>query len=645
MAIASARRWLLLLCLAAVCWCGLLCSGGSGSNSGSGGCGVAAAAASDGDRSAAGKARGNGNGSGSGSGGEHAAWLGGGDVGVSGNGELPHEERPRRNGTIKALVVVARHGDRAPQNHAPAYAAGTRQEFFKPFPFDSTEWDVDYGQLTGLGMRQCFNFGAYLRSTYVTGAPEDRLLKEHYDHEATHVRATDVDRTLVSAAAVMHGLYPEKTGPEIGPVDPDSRNLPKYGMPNGVQLVPVHTRLYNDDRLLDGSSKGRCPRWDVHASYALKSDEVYGFIMQQRSLLDALPRLTAYSEDEVAALSPKQLVGLVAALRDVRLSQRAHNVTVDDALSAFDQTLEDVTARLNSAKWDRSGLGYLVGGRLLRSIATRIETAMQGDNGAQDVLDMVKNECNQKGHDGDEDGNCLRKFIYYSGHDTTVFDVRSALGLPVIVEGVVPYLSHVMFELRRVGRDHDDFEVSVLAGHYAKEPAPIAGPYCNGRATCPAAQFLQWVRETVPANVSAACGLDSEAARDSGSRSSWWRWLFGRRDRSSSSSSLASSPMSLASSPLSPWADDASDPKFATELAEQRRATAATVSPTPTTASNHTASSDPPAQAAPRSCGARSAGALLGAATMGALIAGTLTYTLCRRAARAPARRDYYRIP
>jgi hypothetical protein len=409
----------------------------------------------------------------------------------------------KADGDVKAVIIVARHGDRAPQNYAPAYATGTRRSKYKRFPFDHTIWDVDYGELTALGMYQCYKFGLFLRRKYVEGRPEDKLLRNRYNHEETHVRATDVDRTLVSAAAVMHGLYPAESNPSQG--HNAHAHAFRYRIPGGFQFVPVHTRLYQDDRLLDGSGKGRCALWDVVTKKILKSEFVYGDLRRHAQLYESLPSLTNMTPTSFQNMKKRQRLALAATVRDVRICQRSHGISVHDSVSRFDNDLEQVTARLNSAKWDSSGLGPLVGGRLLQSITTRLETAIDADNGNQHVLARAKDECNKKGHDGDEVGNCYRKLVYYSGHDTTIFDLRAALGVPAVVEGIAPYLSHVIFELRRVGPREDDFRVLVYAGHYDQEPTALHGPFCGGNYSCPASSFFAWVRNIVPENISEAC--------------------------------------------------------------------------------------------------------------------------------------------
>ncbi|KAF6005243.1 hypothetical protein F1559_003252 [Cyanidiococcus yangmingshanensis] len=434
------------------------------------------------------------------------AWLGGVPLFDAPPAQKPQDRSSHSSrlveGQVKAVVIVARHGDRAPQNYAPAYATGTRRNKYKRFPFDKTTWDVDYGELTALGMYQCYKFGRFLRKKYIEGHPENKLLRNRYNHEETHVRATDVDRTLVSAAAVMHGLYPAESAPsrDHRPYSQDRR----YQIPGGFQYVPVHTRLYLDDRLLDGSGKGRCKLWDIVTKRILKSDIVYGELQRHVRLYEALPSLTNMSPVSFQNMKKKQQLALAATVRDVRVCQRSHMIPVNPWVSQFDDDLEEVTARLNSAKWDGSGLGSLVGGRLLQSIATRLETAIEADNGNMHVLARAKDECNRKGHDGDEIGNCYRKLVYYSAHDTTIFDVRSALGVSAVVEGVAPYLSHVIFELRRMGRK-GDFRVFVYAGHYDSEPAPLHGPFCVGNFSCSASSFFAWVRNALPRNITEAC--------------------------------------------------------------------------------------------------------------------------------------------
>ncbi|KAK1858942.1 hypothetical protein I4F81_001541 [Pyropia yezoensis] len=398
---------------------------------------------------------------------------------------------------------------------APAYALGDRAALAqqRPFPIDTTAWPSGYGQLTPRGLAQSVAFGRSLRRRYVDppgGTPTPPLLSSTYHHAETHVRATDVDRTLSSAAGIMMGLYGAAAG----------------------GAVPVHTVEYARDALLDGSARSHCPAFAAAADAVYDSELVAGAIGRSTGLLAALPALTGTPPREVDAMTTLQLAGLITGLRDLRVCQRAHGVAVPSAVSRWDRALEDVTARVTIAKWDVPGLGGLVGGRLLRATARRVRVGVGAAAGAAwaTARSGLGGECNALGHDADESGECPRRLTLYVAHDTTVFDVRAALGLPVAVERGA-YVSHVILELRTAAAGNDTalpakaattttssassldaYTVTVLTGVNESTTAPEGGPYCGGAATCSAAAFVDWVDAHVPANVATACGLSASAA-------------------------------------------------------------------------------------------------------------------------------------
>lgn len=439
-------------------------------------------------------------------------------------------------GDLVLAVVLARHGDRSPQLSAPVFASGNRGSLGhpRPFPIDTTRWPSGYGQLTPQGLAQCVAFGRTLRERYITPpngtAP---LLSAGYHHGETHVRATDVDRALTSASAIAMGLYGATTG-------------------GGV---PVHTVEYSRDALLDGSGRSHCPAFASAADAVYCTELVDGAIRRSKGLLAALPALTGTPEKQVTAMTTPELVGLITSLRDLRVCQRAHGVVVPVEVSRWDRTLEDVTARVTIAKWDVPGLGGLVGGRLLRATARRVRVGVAAVAGVAwaTARSGLGGECNALGHDADESGECPRRLTLYVAHDTTIFDVRAALGLPVAVERGA-YVSHVIIELRAavagkgaavpvdpdVGGDGgagdaakaartgsptgtagalanaslDDYTVTVLTGVNESSTAPEGGPFCGGAATCSARDFVDWIDGHVPANVATACGLSATAAAE-----------------------------------------------------------------------------------------------------------------------------------
>lgn len=403
-------------------------------------------------------------------------------------------------GELILAVVIMRHGDRVPQHHAPSFAAGDRDSLVgRSFPIDDVPWSVDYGQLSEIGMQQSRDIGARLRQRYVISPKgQDRgFISADYKHAETHVRAADVDRTLVSAMNAMLGLY---------------------GGGEERAEVPVHTVEYARDKLMDGSAKKHCPRFYDMGMRMLGTEFCRGAIMRSTELLKALPRLTGYS---VEGMSFPRLVDLIASLRDLRVAQRAHGVEKGENVTMFDDTLDDIVARVSIAKWDMSGLGGLVGGRLLRAIGRRMQSVVELVSGGEDVLSHSREECNANGSDSDEDGGCPRKLVFYVGHDTTIFDIRAALGIPAVVSsvegsgGVASFAAHVIFELRREknkkksrkmkGTSDEVYTVQVLTGSYLTETHEVAGPFCGGKKKCGLISFLEYIQNRIPTDIDAAC--------------------------------------------------------------------------------------------------------------------------------------------
>jgi hypothetical protein len=365
------------------------------------------------------------------------------------------------------------------------------------------------------------------------------------------VRSTFVDRTLVSAMNAMLGLYEEE------------RESSKKRGPSHV-VVPVHTVEYRNDALMDGSARAHCPRFYQASQNMMQTGYCRGAILRNTELLEALPALTGR---DTSRMSFEQTAALIAQLRDLRVFQRAHDIPQPKNVTRFDSDLDDIVARMAIAKWDLTGLGVLVGGRLLRAAAKRM-TAVEGLlRGDPSMTSKSREECNAMGSDSDEDGSCPRKLVVYCGHDTTIFDIRSALGLNAVVEGghggVAPYASHVIFELRRQqltshkkrrskhknkksGTDEDErtkgsagasgadadanseadssmppdvppeYTVTVLHGSYLQPTTPVAGPFCRGQSSCSLERFLEYVNARVPEDVDAACGLENETESKAG---------------------------------------------------------------------------------------------------------------------------------
>ncbi|VDN93238.1 unnamed protein product [Brugia pahangi] len=118
------------------------------------------------------------------------------------------------------IIVISkqamwRHGDRTPINLLPN---------------DNKEsWEIGLGELTVDGIWQAYHLGKLLRQRY------DGFLSKTFKTSEIYVRSTDINRTLMTANAVLQGLYPQTY---------HSDNLSSVWHP-----IPVHTVQAENDKV------------------------------------------------------------------------------------------------------------------------------------------------------------------------------------------------------------------------------------------------------------------------------------------------------------------------------------------------------------------------------------------------------------
>ncbi|VDK83462.1 unnamed protein product [Litomosoides sigmodontis] len=84
-----------------------------------------------------------------------------------------------------------RHGDRTPIILLPNDEANNERS-----------WEIGLGELTTDGIWQAYRLGKFLRQRY------DGFLSGTFKTSEIYVRSTDINRTLMTASAVLQGLYP-----------------------------------------------------------------------------------------------------------------------------------------------------------------------------------------------------------------------------------------------------------------------------------------------------------------------------------------------------------------------------------------------------------------------------------------------------
>ncbi|KRZ52677.1 Methionine--tRNA ligase, mitochondrial [Trichinella nativa] len=128
--------------------------------------------------------------------------------------------------------LIWRHGHRTPIYLIPSDVEN-----------NASTWNIGLGELTKLGMRQCYELGQMLGKRYIEQYPlfKSSILNEIY------IRSSDTNRTLMSAASVMAGFVASDSYGNHG-----NYTLPNFvRSPAGWNPLPIHTVDYGTDNLLN----------------------------------------------------------------------------------------------------------------------------------------------------------------------------------------------------------------------------------------------------------------------------------------------------------------------------------------------------------------------------------------------------------
>jgi acid phosphatase len=300
-------------------------------------------------------------------------------------------------------IDMVRHGDRMPLHSLPAVSDYPSKE--------------KLGQLTAKGMEQHFHLGKKLRQYYVE---EAKLLPKQFDNATIFIRSTDFDRTIMSAQALLTGLYPIGVGP----------------MKNGYQPIPIHTHSQDSDPLIKN---------DTHAP---KFDELLAkYVVPQKAWQAKIQETKAHWAKWTQATGWK-----IENLRDVmRLGNilyiyRLHKAPLPTGLSA-----QDIDTIIAIGEWGMpqmyrpKEMGEFLGRGHLEMIHRYLEKTTD-----------PKNEL---------------KYVLFSAHDSSLLALMSALGAPL--DMVPPYASH--FSLRVYENEQQQKSIMVYFNDQV-----ISLPYCNG---------------------------------------------------------------------------------------------------------------------------------------------------------------------
>ncbi|XP_013866166.1 lysosomal acid phosphatase isoform X2 [Austrofundulus limnaeus] len=350
------------------------------------------------------------------------------------------------------VSVLFRHGDRSPIKAYPTD------------PYQESAWPQGFGQLSQEGMRQHYELGQFLRSRY------KNFLNESYSPHEVFVRSTDVDRTLMSAAANLAGLYP-----------PNSQQMFRPDLK--WQPIPVHTVPLSEERLLSFPLDD-CPRYKQLMNETEHTPEFINAISTYQDLIELVKNKTGLKNTNVET---------VWSVYDTLFCESRHNMTAPDWVTP------DVMEKLKNLK----DFGFqVIFGVHKQQEKSRLQGGMLLNEIVKNLSKMATPDPTQQ-----------LKLLMLSGHDTTVTALQASLN---VFNGIQPpYASCHIFELYR--EDNGSASVSMFYRNDSNmEPYPIQLPGCS--LNCPLEDFLEITKGSISDDRDKECQLPSQRSDRGGGR-------------------------------------------------------------------------------------------------------------------------------
>ncbi|ERL95253.1 lysosomal acid phosphatase isoform X2 [Dendroctonus ponderosae] len=303
---------------------------------------------------------------------------------------------------LKAVIVLYRHGDRSPLSSWP------NDVYFT----NTSLWPDGYGQLNNMGKQRHYQLGKWFRERY------DGFLPRKYNYHDIYVRSTDVDRTLMSAASNLAGLYPPE-GDQIW-----NENLL-------WQPIPIHTVPQSDDAIVATPS---CAKHRQLVDELLSSEPFKQLNAELEEFFRDISEATGASINDITSLDEmystiriyKEFDLALPEWTDIYWEQIASLAALNFQLYTYTTEL----ARLRVGPF----FDYLI--NHLQAVSSRAVEPDQHVKGPRQRLVELT------------DSSAV-KFLVFSAHDTTVADRLNAMG--VYNDAVPEFSSTVIWELREGG--------------------------------------------------------------------------------------------------------------------------------------------------------------------------------------------------
>jgi phosphatidylethanolamine-binding protein (PEBP) family uncharacterized protein len=306
---------------------------------------------------------------------------------------IAHEQG---EGQLIFISDFIRHGARTPVIYLDA----------KNIRYPLAWKNLPAGQLTAQGLNGEKNLGSSFRKTYIE---DQHFLGQNYDDRKICIRSSGVDRTLMSATAVLLGLYPLDTAKRY--------------------TLKIHELPTKQDTLLAPSGSNPAEFLALLQRYVFETPEWKSKFDEIKSKFDRWSQETGYPVSDFASLS--SLTDTVSSLWSY--CQQANScMTQSTGL-----TPDDVAILL---KWQNWSSHYI--------FATQEVGKFIGCNPVSEIITNM-NKVAQ--------GYRPFSYILYSAHDINLLGLLSYLGYPL--DHQPPFGANLRFSLYKIGRKN--FEVQV----------------------------------------------------------------------------------------------------------------------------------------------------------------------------------------
>ncbi|XP_015588094.1 prostatic acid phosphatase isoform X2 [Cephus cinctus] len=342
-----------------------------------------------------------------------------------------------RNATLAQVTIIFRHGYRTPT------------ETYPNDPYLHYKWPDGWGALTKKGMLQMYNLGKWIRDVY------GWLIGKSYNSSTSHVQSSYADRCIMSAQALLAGLFPP---------DPEETFLP--GLP--WLPVPVHSTPRELDKTI--VVKAPCPRLDEALKEAYQNDT------KQTDLQSYYAELSNYTGKKISDITDVEFLYNTLEIEDL------NKLTLPEWTQKFyNDKMKEIAARSLAIFTSNTLQQRLRGGPLLKEILEHMMETRTKDN--------------------------WRKLYLYSAHDITLVNVLRTMGFTN--ELFKPdYGAALIFELHLVngGQSHE-VKVLYLNSTQTMEPHRMSIPGCED--PCLLDNLIKILKPVIPVDWDKECILSN----------------------------------------------------------------------------------------------------------------------------------------